>query len=113
MICAIFVFFETYFCPQGSAKAGPVEDDPLERRGMAASRSAATPRRYLSKVFDNAKSRVSYVYMALGDFHVIAVHAGRERPAGGEPVFVGGDHFRIFRTAQLGFVDPAGSSIHE
>jgi hypothetical protein len=37
------------------------------------------------------KSRLSYAYLALGDFRFPATHAERERAAVGEPFFAPGD----------------------
>lgn len=52
------------------------------------------------------KSRLSYAYMALGDYDFIAAHAERERPAVGEPGFFLGDgsYSRIGRAVYPGFL---------
>jgi hypothetical protein len=55
----IFGLGETYFCPQCSAKVGPIEADPPRRRRVARTTSPTATEPLLFEVLDECKSEIS------------------------------------------------------
>src|ERR1700751_2182848 len=80
------------FAPSVQQRQKPSGLSLLEGGQWRRSRARPPPNRCFSKCSTKAKtkSRLSYAYTALGDYHFIAAHVESECPAVGQPVFVPG-----------------------